>query len=147
MQKRIFLFAMLLSQITLAQTDPLQKSDSLSADKSFIFTDPREVLKHDGELVTVEGCVVRASLKKQVKGKPIFMDMFVPYPDNVLTIAIWEEDQPNFLSAADYQQKIVRVTGKAKKKTYSPPGKAPQERVTISIKEAKQISILQDCKE
>lgn len=147
MQKCIFLFAMLLSQTALAQTDPLQTSDSLSADKSFILTDPREVLKHDGELITVEGCVVRASLKEQVKGKPIFMDMFVPYPDNVLTIAIWEDDQSKFLSAAEYQQKIVRVTGKAKKKTYSPPGKAPQERVTISIKEAKQITILQDCKE
>jgi hypothetical protein len=147
MQKCISLFAtlLLLSQFALAQTDPIQKSDSLSSDRSFILTDPQDVLKHDGELITVEGCVVRASLKEQVKGKPIFMDMFVAYPNNVLTIAIWEEDQPNFLSAADYQQKIVRVTGKAKKKTYSPPGKAPQERVTISIKEAKQITILRDC--
>jgi hypothetical protein len=147
MQKSMLLLAtlLLLSQNALAQTDLSQTIDSLSADRSFILTDPKEVLKHDGELVIVEGCVVRASLKEQVKGKPIFMDMFVAYPNNVLTIAIWEEDQPNFLSAADYQQKVVRVTGKAKKKTYTPPGKAPQERVTISIKEAKQITILRDC--
>ena len=147
MQKSMLLLTtlLLLSQFALAQTDPLQKSDSLSADRSFILTDPQEVLKHDGELITVEGCVVRASLKEQVKGKPIFMDMFVAYPENVLTIAIWEEDQPNFLQASDYQQKVIRVTGKAKKKTYTPPGKAPQERITISIKEAKQITILRDC--
>ena len=147
MQKPMLLLAtlLLLSQKALAQTDLSQTIDSLSADRSFILTDPKEVLKHDGELVIVEGCVVRAGLKDQVKGKPIFMDMFVAYPENVVTIAIWEEDQPNFLQAADYQQKVVRVTGKAKKKTYTPPGKAPQERVTISIKEAKQITILRDC--
>ncbi len=129
-----------------AQTDnTLQVIDSLAANRSFIITDPQEVLKYDNELISVEGCVVRASLKEQIKGKPIFMDMFVPYPDNVLTIAIWEEHQSKFLSAAEYQHKKVRVTGKAKKKVYNRDGKAPQERVTISLYDPKQITILGDC--
>ncbi len=143
----LVLLAMLsLQNLAKAQTDnSLQVSDSLSADRSFILTDPQEILKHDGELITVEGCVARASLKEQVKGKPVFLDMFVAYPNNVLTIAIWEEDQPKFLAAADYQQKMVRVSGRAKKKTYTQPGKTPQDRVTISLHDPKQITILGDC--
>ncbi len=137
---------LLLNSLAKAQTDnPLQASDSISADRSFILTDPQEVLKHDGELISVEGCVVRASLKEQVKGKPIFLDMFVAYPNNVLTIAIWEEDQSKFLTAAEYQQKMVRVTGKAKKKVNTQPGKNPTERITISLHDPKQITILGDC--
>lgn len=128
-----------------AQTDSLQLSISTSNTPSFILTDPKEVLLHDGDLITVEGCVVRASLKEQVKGKPIFMDMFAPYPENVLTIAIWEEDQAQFLSAAEYQQKKIRVTGRAKKKSYAQAGQAPKERVTISLHNPNQISILGDC--
>lgn len=148
MQKYYFVLAgvLWLSLTTNAQTDnTLQVIDSLTSSRSFVITDPKEVLKYDNELISVEGCVVRSSLKEQVKGKPIFMDMFVPYPDNVLTIAIWEEHQSKFLPAADYQQKKVRVTGKAKKKVYNQPGKAPQERVTISIYDPKQITILGDC--
>jgi hypothetical protein len=147
MQKSMLLIATLLalSQMAKAQTDASYTIDSLTTDRSFILTDPQEILKHDDELITVEGCVVRASLKEQVKGKPIFLDMFVAYPDNVLTIAIWEEDQPNFLPAAGYQQKMLRITGRAKKKTYAPPGKAPQERITISLHDPKQINILGSC--
>lgn len=141
-----FLAILLLADLAKAQTDnPLQASDSLATDRTFILTDPLEILKHDGELITVEGCVVRATLKEQVKGKPIFLDMFVAYPNNVLTIAIWEEDQFKFLAAADYQQKMVRVTGRAKKKAATQPGKTPPERITISLHDPKQITILGDC--
>ncbi|MFZ4783780.1 MAG: hypothetical protein ACOYLC_15810 [Armatimonadaceae bacterium] len=148
MQKYYLILAgvLWLSASAIAQTDnTIQVIDSLTNTKSFVITDPREVLKYDNELISVEGCIVRASLKDQIKGKPIFMDMFVPYPDNVLTMAIWEEHQSKFLPAADYQQKKVRVTGKAKKKVYNRDGKAPQERVTISLYDPKQITILGDC--
>ena len=149
MQKILLSLALVMSLVSMAkaQTDrTLQEIDSLTASPKFIITDPQEVLKHDNELIVVEGCVVKASLKENVKGKPIFMDMFVAYPNNVLTIAIWEEDQAQFLSAADYQQKKVRVSGRAKKKTYTNAGKT-QERVTISLHNPNQITILEDCKQ
>lgn len=148
MQKRSLLFAAVFffSVFANAQTDkPSAPIDSLANDRSFILTDPLEVLKHEDELITVEGCVVRATLKEQIKGKPIFLDIFAPYPQNVLTVVIWEDDQAQFLSAEHYQQKMIRVSGKAKKKTYTNPGNGPKERISISLKNPKQITILGDC--
>lgn len=148
MQKLSLLLASIFyfSGLANAQTDkPLTPIDSLGNDRSFILTDPQEILKHDDELITIEGCVVRATLKEQIKGKPIFLDLFAPYPENVLTVVIWEDDQAQFLSAEAYQQKMVRVSGKAKKKTYTNPGKGPKERISISLKSPKQITILGDC--
>ena len=148
MQKKNFPIAafILLHLLVKAQTDnELYPIDTIQKLPSFIITDPREVLKNDGELITVQGCVVRAVLKEQVKGKPVFLDMFVAFPNNILTVAIWEEDQAQFLPAAAYHQKMVRVTGRAKKKTFVQPGKASQERVTISLHNPRQITILGDC--
>ncbi|MBC7775496.1 MAG: hypothetical protein H7246_08655 [Phycisphaerae bacterium] len=148
MQKLLLAFTAILwlTKVVSAQTEtPLELSATTNQTPSFILTDPKEVLKHDGELVSVEGCVASAKLKEQVNGKPIFLDMFVAYPNNILTVAIWEDDQPKFLSAAEYDKKMVRITGKAKKKEFAQPGKAPQERVTISLHDPKQITILGDC--
>lgn len=148
MYKYLFTFS---AFFLLIQTSGAQTEDSLKLglpapnSTSFILKDPQEVLQHDNELITVEGCIVKASLKDQLKGKPIFLDMFEAYPDNTLSLAIWEENQPQFLPAADYQQKWVRVTGRAKKKTFTQAGKAPRERVTISLHDPKQITILGDC--
>ncbi|MDO8367865.1 MAG: hypothetical protein Q7T20_13775 [Saprospiraceae bacterium] len=142
MQKWLLAFAMvlLLIKVVSAQTEtPLELSATTNQTPSFILTDPKEVLKHEGELVVVEGCVASAKLKNQVNGKPIFLDLFVVYPDNIVTAAIWEKDQPKFLSAADYDKKMVRITGMAEKRKN-------QDRITISLREPKQITILGDCK-
>lgn len=112
---------------------------------SFILTDPNEVLKHENELVVVEGCVMSAKRMDQVNGKPIFLDMFAAYPNNVLTIAIWEEDQSKFQGPEAYDKKRVRVSGRAKKRATPSEGKTAQERVTISLHDPKQITILEDC--
>ncbi|MFN0176891.1 MAG: hypothetical protein ACKVU0_19775 [Saprospiraceae bacterium] len=149
MQKCFLAFAMVLwlANVSFAQTEaPLELSVTTSSDRSFILTDPQEVLKHEGELVVVEGCVINASWKEQVKGRPIFLDMFDAFPNNILTVAIWEEDQAQFLAASEYHQKMVRVTGKAKKRAAKPSDKAPMDRVTISLHDPKQITILGDCK-
>lgn len=123
----------------------MQLSVTTSTDNSFIIRDPKEVLKHVGEIVTVEGCVVSANLKERVKGKPIFLDMFAAYPDNLFAVAIWEIDQHKFLPAVDYHQKMVRVTGHLKKKELVQPGKANQDRVTIDLNHPSQITIIGDC--
>ncbi len=129
-----------------AQTyDSLELSIRTTPDRSFILTDPHEVLKHDNELVTIEGCIVSAKLVDRVKGKPIFLDFFVAYPNNMVSAAIWEEDQPNFLPAADYNQKLVRITGRVKIKASTQTGKGPEQRATISLHDPKQITILGDC--
>lgn len=148
MYKLLFLFAAQLSLLnsTKAQTyDSLELSIRNAPDRSFILTDPNEVLKHDGELVTIEGCIVSAKLADWVKGKPIFLDFFVAYPDNLLSAAIWEDDQSKFLSAADYNQKMVRITGKVRVKANGPNGKGPAQRASITLHDPKQITLLSDC--
>lgn len=142
MQKCFLAFAMVLwlSNVSFAQTEaPLELSVTTSSDRSFILTDPKEVLKHEGELVVVEGCVASAILMENINGKPLFINMFEPYPHNLFSVVIWGQDQHNFLSATEYDKKLVRISGMVKKSK-------EKERFTISLRNSKQITILGDCK-
>ncbi len=76
MQKSILVFAVMLwlVNVALAQTgQPLELSVTTTPNPTFILTDPKEVLKHEGEFVTVEGCVASAVLKEDLNGKPLFI--------------------------------------------------------------------------
>lgn len=116
-------------------TPSLQDSTS---DRPFILTEAKDVLDHLGELITIEGCVVSAKRNERAKGKPVFLDMFAAFPNNVFSVAIWEANQHEFLSASEYDKKLVRITGRAVQK----PG---QPRPLISLHNPRQITILGDC--
>ncbi len=89
--------------------------------------------------MVVEGCVASATLMENINGKPLFINMFDPYPRNVFSVVIWGQDQANFLSAAEYDKKMVRISGMVEKSK-------TKERFTISLRNSKQITILGDCK-
>ncbi len=142
MQKLMLAFATVLwiANIASAQTEtPLELSATTNQTPSFILTDPKEVLKHEGELVSVEGCVASAILMENINGKPLFLNMFDPYPRNLFSVVIWGQDQANFLSAAEYDKKMVLISGMVEKSK-------DKERFTISLRNPKQITILGDCK-
>lgn len=126
----------------LAQEDSLQQVRSA---RPFILTSPQAVLQQEGALVTVEACVESAKLADWVSGKPIFLNLFDDYPANEVAAVIWEENHDKFLPPTDYQQKMVRITGKVKLKTSTQPGKTPKTRATISLHDPQQITILGDC--
>ena len=142
MQKYFLTFpiVLLLINVVSAQTEtPMELSVTTNQTPSFILTDPKEVLKHEGELVVVEGCVASATLMENINGKPLFINMFDPYPHNLFSVVIWDKDQANFLNAAEYDKKMVRISGMLEKSKN-------KERFTISLRDSKQITILGDCK-
>ena len=112
--------------------------DHASLLPSVVFTDPKEIIRHEGEIVALEGCVAGATLQSQSNGKPLFINMFDPYPRNLFTVVIWGSDQHKFLTASEYNQKMVRITGLLEK---SPK----QGRLTISLRKPEQIKILGIC--
>jgi hypothetical protein len=121
-----------------AQTDTPAVDTTLER-LGFILTDPQEIVKHEGELISIEGCIVKASFNDRLKGKPIFLDMFAPYPNNPFSVVIWESNQAEFLPALEYNKKMVRITGRLVRKKN-------QERLSIELHNPKQINILGPCK-
>jgi hypothetical protein len=141
MQKGLSWLALLLlyTSGTFAQTEQeLQTGGHASQLPSMVFTDPKEIIRHEGEIVVLEGCVAGASLRLETNGKPLFINMFDPYPRNLFTVVIWGSDQHKFLTASEYNQKLVRITGLLEK---SPK----QGRHTISLRKPEQIKILGNC--
>lgn len=125
----------------LAQSDEPAPSliGSDTTDRPLILREAKDVLEHLGELITIEGCIVGAKRHERGKGKPVFLDMFAAFPNNVFSVAIWEENQHEFLSAGEYDKKMVRITGRAVQKPN-------QSRPLISLHNPRQITILGDCK-
>ncbi|MFN0215477.1 MAG: hypothetical protein ACKVT2_14560 [Saprospiraceae bacterium] len=142
MQKCFLTFVVVLQLIHLVSAQietPLELSITANQAPAFVITDPKEVLKHEGELVVVEGCVASATLMENANGKPLFINMFDPYPHNLFSVVIWGQDQSSFLSAAEYNQKMVRISGMVEKSKKN-------ERFTINLRNPQQITILGDCK-
>jgi hypothetical protein len=57
----------------------------------------------------------------------------------LFSVVIWESNQAEFLPALEYNQKMVRITGRPKRNKN-------QERLSIELHNPKQISILGPCK-
>ncbi len=133
----LILFCMAWNGISAQTTTPAV--DSTQERPAFIITDPKEVVNHEGELISIEGGIVKASFNDRLKGKPIFLDMFASYPNNLFSVVIWESNQAEFLPALEYNQKTVRITGR-------PMRKKNQERLSIELHNPKQITILGPCK-
>jgi hypothetical protein len=68
---------------------------------------------HKGEQATVCGKVASTRYAATTRGKPTFLNLDKPYPNQVFTILIWGENREKFGTPEEkYRDKQVCVTGK-----------------------------------
>jgi DNA/RNA endonuclease YhcR with UshA esterase domain len=74
---------------------------------------PAEAKEHFGENATVCGDVVSTRYADSSKGKPTFLNLDKPYPNQVFTVVIWGSNRSKFKTPEDdYKDKKICVTGK-----------------------------------
>jgi micrococcal nuclease len=67
---------------------------------------------HIGERGTVCGVVASAHFAASSKGRPTFLNLDKPYPNQIFTVLIWGSDRQKFgTPERDYNKKNVCVTG------------------------------------
>jgi hypothetical protein len=72
-----------------------------------------EAKNHVGETATVCGRVASIHFAEKAKGLPTFMNLDMPYPQQIFTIVIWGTDRPKFGNPErTYRDKNVCVSGK-----------------------------------
>jgi DNA/RNA endonuclease YhcR with UshA esterase domain len=69
-----------------------------------------------GEKKTVCGMVASATYAIRTKGRPTYLNLDQPYPNQIFTVVIWGSDRKKFGNAPDafYKGKTICVTGKIK---------------------------------
>jgi DNA/RNA endonuclease YhcR with UshA esterase domain len=71
-----------------------------------------EAKNHIGETATVCGEVASTHYATSSRGKPTFINLDKPYPNEIFTVLIWGSDRPKFAnSEPNYGNKRVCVTG------------------------------------
>jgi len=72
-----------------------------------------EAIKQVGEVKTVYGVVVSAKYSTATRGKPTFLNLDEPYPNQVFTVLIWGSDRSKFAERPEtyYKGKVIYVTG------------------------------------
>ncbi len=66
-----------------------------------------------GKNISVCGKVVSATYASRTKGKPTFINLDKPYPNQVFSIVVWGDDRSKFGTPEnDFRDKTIRVTGK-----------------------------------
>jgi hypothetical protein len=72
-----------------------------------------EAKGHIGEQATVCGKVASARYAAATRGKPTFLNLDKPYPNQVFTVVIWGENREKFVTPEEkYRDKQVCVSGK-----------------------------------
>jgi DNA/RNA endonuclease YhcR with UshA esterase domain len=72
-----------------------------------------EAKAHIGEQATVCGNVASARYAATTRGKPTFLNLDKPYPNQVFTVLIWGENREKFGAPEEmYRDKAICVTGK-----------------------------------
>jgi hypothetical protein len=72
-----------------------------------------EAAQHIGETATVCGLVVDARYASSSRGKPTFLNLDKPYPNQIFTVVIWGTDRDKFGEPEEkYRDKRICVTGK-----------------------------------
>lgn len=72
-----------------------------------------EARNYVGEVKTVCGFVASTKYAKNSKGKPTFLNIDKPYPNQIFTVVIWDDDRSKFQGEPEnyYSGKTVCVTG------------------------------------
>ena len=72
-----------------------------------------EAKDHIGEQATVCGKVASGRYAATTRGKPTFLDLDKPYPDQLFTVLIWGENRAKFGTPEEtYRNKDICVTGR-----------------------------------
>jgi len=72
-----------------------------------------EAKDHIGEQATVCGKVASTHYAAMSRGKPTFLNLDKPYPNQIFTVLIWGENREKFGAPEEkYRDKQVCVTGK-----------------------------------
>jgi hypothetical protein len=72
-----------------------------------------EAKDHVGEQATVCGKVASTRYAATTRGKPTFLNLDKPYPNQIFTLLIWGENREKFgMPEEKYRDKQVCVTGK-----------------------------------
>lgn len=81
-----------------------------------------EAKHHVGETVIVTATVASTKFAKESKGKPTFLNLDLPYPDQPCAIVIYGEDRRNFPEPPEklYADRTVQVVGKIELRRGSP---------------------------
>jgi len=71
-----------------------------------------EAASHIGEKAIVCGKVVDARYASSSRGRPTFLNLDKPYPNQVFTVVIWGEDRDKFGEPEEkYRDKRICITG------------------------------------
>jgi len=74
---------------------------------------PAEAKDHFGETATVCGEVVSTRFAASTKGRPTFLNLDKPYPQQIFTIVIWGSNRAKFgTPETEFKGKRVCVTGR-----------------------------------
>jgi hypothetical protein len=73
-----------------------------------------DVSQHIGDSISFTGTIVSGRFLSTSKGGPTLMNVGAPYPNQLLTLVVWEVDRKNFQDAPElaYIKKVVKVSGK-----------------------------------
>ncbi|MCM8768817.1 MAG: DNA-binding protein [Candidatus Omnitrophica bacterium] len=73
----------------------------------------RKAKEFTGSTQTVRGWVASSKYAANSKGRPTFLNLDKPYPEQVLTVVIWGSDRNKFPFPPEtfYLEKNIRVTG------------------------------------
>jgi len=77
---------------------------------------PAQAAKYVGKYKTVCGQVASTYYAYKSKGKPTFINLDKPYPDQIFTVMVWGSDRKNFKFKPEdfYRDKKICVEGKIK---------------------------------
>ena len=76
---------------------------------------PSEARDHIGEMATVFGKVASTKYATASRGKPTFINLHKPYPNQIFTIVIWGSNRSKFgQPEVTYRGKSVCVSGTIK---------------------------------
>jgi micrococcal nuclease len=80
--------------------------------KAHITISAAQASQHIGETATVCGKVVDARYASSSRGKPTFLNLDKPYPNQIFTVVIWGKDRDKFGKPEEkYKDKYICVTG------------------------------------
>ena len=77
---------------------------------------PAQASKHVGKYETVCGQVASTYYAYKSNGRPTFINLDKPYPDQIFTVMVWGSDRKNFKFKPEdfYKDKEICVEGKIK---------------------------------
>lgn len=96
-----------------SKSEPQTQGQARAAKSSGKTLAASQAKDHIGETATVCGKVVSTRYSASSRGRPTFLNLDKPYPNQVFTVVIWGENRAKFgRPEKDYKDKEICVTGK-----------------------------------